>query len=308
MKRVLVTGASGCIGRHVLPRLIDHGWDVCAVSSRQIPDEGRVTWQRADLVTSNTVAEAIAEFKPTHLLHLAWYIAPGRWAFANENFAWVDASMRLLRAFAESEGRRIVTAGSCLEYDWSAGICSEDRTPLRPHSTYGVCKHALQLLTTEFAARTGLSSAWARPFFLYGPHEHPDRLVSSVIRAILAGQPARTSHGNQVRDYLYVQDVADAFVELLESDVAGPINVASGQPIALREISERIAGLLGRRDLLQLGAIPAASTDTPLVVADMSHAAKVMPQWQPRVSLDDGLAASIRWWREQDATTAAAAR
>jgi nucleoside-diphosphate-sugar epimerase len=308
MKRVLVTGASGCIGRHVLPRLIDHGWDVCAVSSRQIPDEGRVTWRRADLVTSNTAAEAIAEFKPTHLLHLAWYIAPGRWAFANENFAWVDASMRLLRAFAESEGRRIVTAGSCLEYDWSAGICSEDRTPLRPHSTYGVCKHALQLLTTEFAARNGLSSAWARPFFLYGPHEHPDRLVSSVIRAILAGQPARTSHGNQVRDYLYVQDVADAFVELLESDVAGPINVASGQPIALREISERIAGLLGRRDLLQLGAIPAASTDTPLVVADMSHAASVLPQWQPRVSLDDGLAASIRWWREQDATTAAAAR
>jgi nucleoside-diphosphate-sugar epimerase len=145
-------------------------------------------------------------------------------------------------------------------------------------------------------------------FFLYGPHEHPDRLVSSVIRALLTNQAARTSHGNQVRDYLYVQDVADAFVNLLESDVTGPINIASGQPIALREITGRIADLLDRRDLLQLGAIPAAPTDTPLVVADMSRAARDLPAWQPRVSLDEGLAASIRWWREQRSTATVAAR
>jgi nucleoside-diphosphate-sugar epimerase len=306
MKRVFVTGASGCIGRHVLPRLIERGWEVCAVSSRPIRDAGPVEWCRADLVASNAAAEAIAEFKPTHLLHLAWYIAPGRWAFATENFSWVDASVRLLRAFANAGGQRVVTAGSCLEYDWSAGICSEDRTPLKPHSTYGVCKHALQLLTSEFAARNELSSAWARPFFLYGPHEHQDRLVPAVIRAILAGQPARTSHGKQVRDYLYVQDVADAFVELLDSDVAGPINVASGQPVTLRQIVERIGDLMGRPDLLQLGAIPAASTDTPLVVADISRASKELPQWQPRVGLDEGLASSIRWWREQEAATPAA--
>ena len=299
MRRVFVTGASGCIGRHVLPRLVAQGWEVCAVSSRPVPDEPGVTWRQADLVGSNAAAEAIADFRPTHLLHLAWYIAPGRWAFSAENFAWVEASMRLLRAFAGSGGRRVVTAGSCLEYDWTFGYCAEDRTPCRPHTTYGVCKHALQLLATEFAARHELSSAWGRIFFLYGPHEHPDRLVSSTIRSLLVRQPARCSHGMQVRDYLYVQDVADAFVALLESETTGPVNIASGRPITLREIGLRIADLMNGRDLLQLGAIPAAATDMPLVVADMSQARTRIPGWEPRVSLDQGLAESIRWWREQ---------
>jgi len=214
--------------------------------------------------------------------------------------------MRLVRAFADAGGQRVVTAGSCLEYDWSHGHCSEDTTPCLPHTTYGVCKHALQLLTSELASRAGMSSAWARVFFLYGPYEHPDRLVSSVIRSLLAGQPARCSHGKQIRDYLYVQDVADAFVELLDSDVTGPINIASGHSITLREIVERAADLLERRSLLQLGAIPAAPTDTPLVVGDVSRAARELPQWQPRVGLEEGLTASIRWWREQGPAEAAA--
>jgi nucleoside-diphosphate-sugar epimerase len=92
--------------------------------------------------------------------------------------------------------------------------------------------------------------------------------VASVIRSILAGEPARTSHGRQVRDYLYADDVADAFVRLLESDVIGPVNIGSGRPVELREIVLQIGELMGRPELIQLGAIPPASTDTPLVVAD----------------------------------------
>src|SRR5687767_98953 len=306
MKRVVVTGASGCIGQHVIPRLTERGWDVVATSSRPRQDGGGVRWRCADLLTPDGADRLFADVGPTHLLHLAWYIAPGRWALAPDNFAWVDASMRLLRSFAAAGGRRVVTAGSCLEYDWNRGRFSEDDASGRQHTTYGVCKHALQLLTTELAARSGLSSAWGRVFFLYGPHEHPDRLVSSVIRAILANQPARCSHGGQIRDYLFVQDVADAFVALLESDVAGPMNIASGHPITLREIVERAADLLGRRDLLQLGAIPAAATDTPLVVADMSRTSAALPEWHPCVSLDEGLTASIRWWREHSEAAAGA--
>ena len=305
MKRVFVTGASGCIGQHVLPRLLERGWEVHAVSSRPVQSTTSVTWHQADLIAADSAARLLPSVRPTHLLHLAWYTAPGRWAFAAENFLWVDASLRLLRAFADAGGERVVTAGSCQEYDWSYGHCSEDRTPCVNQTTYGVCKHALQLLTSEFAARTGLSSAWGRVFFLYGPHEHPDRLVSSVIRSLLRDQPARCSHGNQVRDYLYVQDVADAFVELLESDVAGPINIASGNEIRLRDLVERAADLLGRRGLLQLGAIPAAPTDAPLVVADVTRVTRELPGWRPRVGIDDGLSASIRWWREHALTTPA---
>jgi nucleoside-diphosphate-sugar epimerase len=114
----------------------------------------------------------------------------------------------------------------------------------------------------------------------------------------LAGQPAKTSHGLQVRDYLYVSDVADAFVRLLESEVTGPVNIASGVPITLKEIVTRIGELTGRSDLIQIGAIPAASTDTPLVVGDVSRLSSSLA-WTPAWDLDRGLRATIDWWRSQ---------
>jgi nucleoside-diphosphate-sugar epimerase len=306
MKRVLITGATGCVGRQVVPGLLARGWDVHAIVRRDPPtDISDVTWHRADLLDRQETERAVRAARASHLLHLAWYIAPGKWAAAPENFDWVTASMTLLRSFTAHGGCRVVTAGSCLEYDWAYGYCSEDRTPRAPRTTYGVCKNALQMLTAAMAGiNPELSSAWGRIFFLYGPHEHPDRLVASAVRSLLAGKPALCSHGRQIRDYLYVQDVADAFVELLESDVAGPINVASGRPIALKDIVERIGQMLGRPELVRLGAIPQAATDVPLVVADMTAAFERL-RWRPAHTIDQGLEKTIGWWRERMAQSEA---
>jgi len=295
VKTVLVTGATGCVGRMVLPSLVERGWDVRALHSRSQPvDIPGVSWRQTNLLDAADMRRSVEDSRASHLLHLAWYIAPGKWASAPDNFDWVRASLDLVTAFRNAGGGRVVTAGSCLEYDWNAGVCSEDGTPCAPHTVYGTCKHALQLLTSAMVP----ISAWGRIFFLYGPHEHPDRLVSSVIRSILAGQPARTSHGRQVRDYLYAGDVADAFVKLLESDFTGPINVASGRAVALKDIVTRIGDLMGRPDLIQLGAIPAAATDTPLVVADTTRLQSTL-SWTPSWDLDRGLTATIDWWRTQ---------
>jgi nucleoside-diphosphate-sugar epimerase len=278
-----------------LPRLIELGWDVRAIHSRSKPvDIPGVRWHQANLLDAAEMRRAVDESRATHLLHLAWYIAPGRWAAAPENFEWVRASLDLVTAFRGAGGTRVVTAGSCLEYDWNAGVCAEDSTPRLPHTAYGTCKNALQLLTAALVP----DSAWGRIFFLYGPHEHPDRLVSSVIRSILAGQPARTSHGEQIRDYLYAGDVADVFVRLLDGKFTGPINVGSGRAVALKDIVFRIGELMGRRDLIQLGAIPSAATDTPLVVADTARLQSALG-WTPSWDLDRGLTATIDWWRAQ---------
>ena len=198
-------------------------------------------------------------------------------------------------------------AGSCLEYDWTFGYCSET-TPCHPHTTYGVAKHALQLLAMAQAASAGFSSAWGRVFFLYGPYEHPDRLMPAVIRALLKGEPARCSHGRQIRDYLFVQDVADAFVALLgRDDVTGPINIASGEAVTVRTLVGEAATLIGRPDLVQFGAIPAAPTDVPLVVADVSRATAALG-WRPAVSLTDGVARTVAWWSRQLANEAGGRR
>lgn len=304
-KRVLVTGATGFIGLHTLAPLRARGYEVHAVSSRApMPvaanaagTEG-VVWHRADLLAPDAAAELLAALRPSHLLHLAWYVVPGKLITAPENFAWVTASLDLIRRFSELGGRRVTVCGSGYEYDWSYGYCSEKLTPAVPNTIYGACKQALRLMAESFAAQAGLSAAWGRVFFLYGPNEHPDRLVSSVIRSLLRGEPARCSHGRQIRDYMHVQDVADGLVALLDSDVGGAVNVSSGEATTLREIVLTIGRLTGREDLIQLGALPARANDTALVVGDNARMT-AETGWKPRYDLESGLRQTIEWWQRQ---------
>jgi nucleoside-diphosphate-sugar epimerase len=293
-----VTGASGFVGRHCLPALVAQGYEIHAVSSRRKPASGeQVNWQCADLLDPEQVERLLASVQPSHLLHLAWVTEPGKYWNAPENVRWVRASLDLVEAFARNGGQRVVGAGTCAEYDWSYGYCSEGVTPLHPLSLYGVCKHSLQMILSAFAARVVMSLAWGRLFYLYGPHEHPARLVPSVIRALQRGEPALCSHGNQIRDFLYVEDAATALVRLLDSDLSGPVNVASGYPVPLKRIISHIAETMQRPDLVRLGALPVSPDDPPLLTADVRRLSEGTG-WEPRYDLDRGLELAIKWWTE----------
>jgi nucleoside-diphosphate-sugar epimerase len=304
--RVLVTGASGFIGWHCLMPLRERGFEVHAVA-RTLPADAQpdVTWHRADLLEAGVAADIVERVRPTHLLHLAWFVTPGKVIASPLNYGWVAVSVDLLEAFVAAGGARAVMSGSAYEYDWAEGTCVEGTTPLVPDTVYGSCKAALYLLATSIARESDLSLAWVRPFFLYGPREHPDRLVASVARALLDGEPASTSHGRQRRDYLHVQDVADATVAVLDSTLVGPVNIGSGRAVELREIVTRIGALVGRPDLLRVGAIPARPNDVPLVVADTRRLSTELG-WRPRFDLAAGLEATVAWWQARHATEAAA--
>ena len=296
MKRVLVTGGTGFIGRHSLDPLIARGYSVHAVSSKDVaagqPD---VVWHRADLFDATAVKALLHTVRPTHLLHFAWSVVPGGMAAPVENFRWVQATLELVRRFEECGGKRAVLAGSCAEYDWRHGYCVEGVTPLVPRSFYGVCKNAAWSVSDAYSREQDLSLAWGRIFFVYGPHEALPRYVPSIMSSLINGDIARCSHGEQLRDYLHVADVAHAFVALLETDVRGAVNIASGQPVRLREIAEHVARRLGRPDLLKLGALPTAPDDPPLLVADVRRLADAVG-WRPRHTLATGLDDTIAWW------------
>jgi nucleoside-diphosphate-sugar epimerase len=156
----------------------------------------------------------------------------------------------------------------------------------------------VQTTLAAYAVSSGLSTAWGRIFFVFGPHEPPAKLVASVITSLLRGEAARCSHGRQIRDFLYVRDAADAFVALLDSDVQGPVNVASGQPLALREVVTRIGLRLQRPELVRLGALPPQPDEPPLLIADVRRLTEELA-WQPKYDLDAALEETIGWWREQ---------
>lgn len=294
--RVLVTGAGGFIGRHAVAALRSRGLEVHGVSSRPRPAAADgVTWHQADLLDAGASSEVLGRVRPSHLLHLAWDVRPGAWMGSGGHISWLRAGLSLLESFAGAGGTRALMVGSCAEYDWNAGVCSEEGTPLVPATLYGASKLALGTVLPAFARQAGISAAWARVFFTFGPGEHANRLVASVIRSVLAGEPAACSDGRQARDFLYVADVGDALATLLELPVTGAVNVGSGQALAVADLARRIGDLMGRPDLIKLGARPAVD-EPPLVVADIGRLAAT--GWTPQFSVDAGLEATIGWWRK----------
>jgi nucleoside-diphosphate-sugar epimerase len=296
LKRVLLTGAGGFIGRHCLAPLHEAGFEVHALSRAAQKTETDVRWHVADLFADGAAERLMAEVRPTHLLHMAWYAVPGMYWTAPENFLWVRASLALLDAFATQGGQRVVMAGTCAEYDWRYGWCSESSTPLAQTTIYGTCKHSLQSMLTAHSKQTGLSSAWGRIFFLYGPNEHPSRLVSSVISSLLRGEAAECTSGTQIRDFLHVSDAARAFVALLDSDIQDAINIGSGNPIAIKQVVSEIAERIGATEFLRLGAKSAPQNDPPLLLADVRRLNGELG-WLPTMSLGAGLDDTIAWWR-----------
>lgn len=281
MTRILVTGATGYVGRQVMAALRAGGHDAVGA-----------TREDADLMEQDQVERLLATVRPTHLLHLAWVTAHGAFWTHPDNERWLEASLRLVEEFARQGGRRVVTAGSCTEYSWKgAAPLSEAHTPCEPATPYGQAKLALYRRTAQLCRDRGLSHAHARLFFSYGPGEKPERLVPLVIRSLLGGRPFEISTPDSVRDYLDVRDLGRALVLLTVSDIQGAINVAAGIGVTVRSLAEAIADIAGRGELLSFRSPAPADS----VVADTGRLSRELG-FAPAIDLRTGLAKAVQWW------------
>jgi len=291
----------------------------------------------ANLLDASAVDRLTSKVRPSHLLHFAWIATPGVYWNSAENFRWLTASEHLLHSFRAHGGSRVMMAGSCAEYDWSrVEVCDELSSPLAdgeaaplndaaaarlneaarpsdaarlneaaplnrsfaPPSPYAACKIALQRILAEVGRREHLSTAWGRIFFQFGPYEHPDRLVPSVICNLLLNRAALLSHGRQIRSFLHVADVGEAFAAVLDSELEGPVNIGSDERIALAELVGRIGREVGRPELLRLGARPSPPQEPTLLVPEI-HRLRDEARWQPRFTLNEALSDTIAWWRSR---------
>jgi nucleoside-diphosphate-sugar epimerase len=281
--KVLLTGATGFIGSHVARALLHGGHEVHAVV-RPTSDRRRI----ADIERALTIHTGEMDhvpIAPDLLIHLAWYAVPGRYLTAPENRDCLAASARLLRRVA----CRAVFAGTCFEFDTTLGRLSED-SATKPTTLYAESKDALR---REVVARE--NAAWVRFFYQYGPWEDERRLVPSIMRALLRGEPQKLTPGDQRRDFLHVEDVAAAVCAIATSGLTGPVNVGSGHAPSVKEIAQTIATLAGRPDLLRFGELPYGPGEPMLIQAD--NATLRSTGWAPRYSLEDGLRHTLAWWR-----------
>ncbi|NBQ38704.1 MAG: NAD(P)-dependent oxidoreductase [Alphaproteobacteria bacterium] len=301
-KRLLVTGASGFIGSHLLSVLskTDEWTEIHALSrmpAMNFPTQRGVIWHQADLLADDTPTELITQFKPSHVVHAAWITDHGAFWEHQINSAWLVASLKLAQAFMQSDGERFITLGSVAEYDWTQGRMIEGHTPETPSTLYGQAKLAFHQALTEHNKRGHFSSATCRIFYTYGPFENPKRLVPLACRSLITEHSEAFGSGSLWRDYIHVSDLVRGIASVLLSDLEGAVNIGSGAPVRISFLLDQLEKLSDKPGFLKRGQRPDLGNEVMMIFADVSRLGKL--GWRPIVSFEEGLNHSLQWWRKR---------
>ncbi len=295
-KEVLVTGASGFIGRQVVSILLDKGYSVCGIyNDHEIVPKTNLRCVKLNLLDIEAVKDFLCKNFFDDCIHLAWY-GDSKVHSHPINADWVSASLNLVKLFKTTGGKRLSVAGSISEYDFAYGCFREDLTPLKNKSLYGKCKASLFNILEQYCAQEGIDFKWARIFNLYGPYERPQRLMPSVINSMLKGEDVKVSTCEKFQDYLHVYDVAMAVVQQFESSYQGAVNICSAQPVQLRKIVEMIADITDFKGKICWGAIPTSFEDSIVVGNNDILVHKL--GWKAKFSLEDGLRDVVNFYKE----------
>lgn len=260
--RVLVTGATGFIGRHVVPLLLQRGHAVIALARDESKARGLSWFDQVAFVACDirrSIDYPVSRFgQPQAVMHLAWSGLPNYQArfHLDEN---LPADKQFLGALLDGGAEQLLVTGTCLEYGMQTGSLSE-ATPSAPVTCYAQAKDELRQFLQALQLQRPFRLQWARLFYMYGEGQNPNSLIAQLDRAIAQRLPSfNMSGGEQLRDYLPVEQVARRLVALLESpDCDDIVNVCSGEPISVRSLVERHIAQVGGEIALKLGYYPYA--------------------------------------------------
>lgn len=270
-RHILLTGATGFVGRQVLGSLLEKGAEVVPVirpeSAGKLPSSASL--QKA-ILTEDLFAQGESWWRQRlqdidTLVHVAWYAEPGKYQFSPENVNCLIGTLRMAQAAAQVGVKRLVGVGTCFEYAQSDRPLSVD-SPLAASSPYAACKAAAYFALTQLLPQYGVQFAWCRLFYLYGEGEDARRLVPAIRKNLSEGRPVELTTGTQVRDFLDVSEAGRQIADVALSDKTGAFNICSGKPVTVRELAESIADEYGRRDLLKFGVRKDNPVDPPHVV------------------------------------------
>lgn len=258
--KLLVTGGSGFVGRHLVAKLLERGHEVIVLGRDPehlvaMPWRDEVRFVRWDI--HDEVRPGLARLgRPDALVHLAWQGLPHyREAFHLETN--LPADCRFIEALVAQGLGQVLVAGTCLEYGMREGELSESM-PADPQFAYPQAKDGLRHFLQQLQQKMPFQLVWARLFYLYGEGQNPGSLLAQLYRAIECGDRVfNMSGGAQLRDYLPVGSAASLIAGLVEKqNDFGIVNLCSGKPISVRELVERRLQELGANIELNLGFYP----------------------------------------------------
>jgi dTDP-glucose 4,6-dehydratase len=318
-RRVLVTGAGGFIGSHVVEALVQEGARVRALV--RYSSRGSRGW--LDALTAERLAD-VETFAgdirdgPTVdravdwceiVLHLASliaipysYLAPEAYVATN-----VVGTQHVLDACRRHDVGRIVHTSTSEVYGTAQRVPIDETHPLHPQSPYAASKASADLLALSYHASFGSPVVVLRPFNTYGPRQSLRAIIPTIAAQLLAGGPVRIGATAPTRDFTYVTDTADGFVRAATADAVGQVvQLGTGSEISIGDVAKAIADVVGTPLRLESDEtrLRPASSEVLRLVSDASRARAVLG-WTPRVSLSDGLRKTVEWLRDDPSVTRA---
>ena len=296
-RAVLVTGAGGFLGRHLCSHLLEHG-AVVHGTVRHTPAPEGVHAHTVDISDPDAVKACFEAAQPSLVFHLASPVDLSRdpAAFDPLRPGVLDATHHVAQACL-ARGARLVSAGTCEEYGAQQAPFVETMQAM-PVSAYSCLKLAATqwLLTLHRVA--GLEATVVRPFLSYGPGQAPVRLIPAAIAAAVAGQPFEITDGRQTREVNFVTDVVRGIAAAAAPGAVGVVvNIGGGPEISVRSLATTIFDLAGADPgLVRAGALPRRGGEVARFFGDHSLARTLLDH-RPRVSLEQGLQATVDHWR-----------
>lgn len=309
--RVLVTGATGFIGSHLVRRLAREGVEVHALTStvssvhppRLVDLRDEITIHGGSLTDRSAMDSVVDLVRPTHVFHLGAYTHVGKsWQRVDECVQTnVQGTVNLLEALAGTDYVRFVYTGTSEIYG-DVDVPFREDALVNPISPYSVSKYAGERYCRMFHAGYGWPIVMVRPFNAYGPWQTPDRVIPEIIGRALRGQELKMTQAKQTREFNFVEDLVDGFVRAavapgIEGEV---LNLGCGEEVSMRDLALTVLDLMGNPIEPQFGALPDRPTEIWRMYCDSTKARDLL-DWTPRHSLAEGLERTIAWYTEQAA-------
>jgi nucleoside-diphosphate-sugar epimerase len=288
--KILITGATGFIGSAFSRLALSRGHTVGGMmlptesAPALVPVSERMIWIKGTL--AELPWREIENFKPDVCVHFAWIATPGVYLESPENENYLRWSLDLVHRLRGIGTNHIVGVGTCIEYKITNAPLSEDTTPVDPATLYSRCKNALRETLEAEAKRDGWSFCWGRVFYPYGVGEHPARLCSSLIQKFRRGEKLVLKTPHSTKDYIYIEDLAEAILLTVEKKLIGTINWGTGQGVSVRQIADIVAAMLGRPELVD-EVSPPENDLLGYVVADVARLKRL--GWKHAHTIQQGL-------------------
>jgi len=309
LQRIFVTGATGFIGSRLTRRLVEDGYTVGVIirdgsDPRQFEEIlEKLSVFKGDIRDGNATFQLISDFSPDCIIHLVTYYAVEH--VPAEVEVMVDTNVKgtinLLDAARQHGVKLFINTSTSAVYEQKDRQLSETDA-VHPQNLYAVTKYQAEIASDFYALNYGVDAISLRVFPPYGPGDHDRRLIPYIIKSFLDGKSPTLTTGLQKWDYLYVDDLVNAFLAVLRNypfaNHYEVVNIGTGSPVSIRDLVMTVMKKMGRKYPLAWGAVPHRKNEVWFNSADITKAQKFLG-WKPETGLDEGLERTIAWCRNK---------